>query len=58
VNLTIQWAGSNLILGWPQGILLQAPTVHGPWTTNSAAAPPSYTVSPSGTQMFYRVQVR
>jgi hypothetical protein len=58
VNLTIQWAGPNLILGWPQGILLQAPTVHGPWTTNSAAVPPSYTVSPSGTQMFYRVQVR
>jgi hypothetical protein len=58
VTLTIQQHGSDLILGWPQGILLQAPTVNGPWTTNSAAAPPSYTVSPSETQMFYRVQVR
>jgi len=58
VNLTIQQSGGNLILGWSQGILLQAPTVNGPWTTNSAAAPPSYTVSPTATQMFYRVQVR
>ena len=58
VNLTIQWSSGNLVLGWPQGILLQAPTVNGPWTTNSAALPPSHTVSPSETQMFYRVQVR
>jgi hypothetical protein len=58
VNLTIQQSGPSLILGWPQGILLQAPTVNGPWTTNSAATPPAYTVTPSGTQMFYRVQVR
>jgi hypothetical protein len=58
VSLTIHWSGGNLVLGWPQGTLLQAPTVNGPWTTNSAAAPPSYTVTPSGNQMFYRVQLR
>ena len=57
VSLTIHWSGGNLVLGWPQGTLLQAPTVNGPWTTNFAAAPPSYTVSPTGAEMFYRVQV-
>jgi hypothetical protein len=58
VTLTIEWSGPNLVLGWSQGILLQAPTVNGPWTTNSDATPPSYTVSPTDAGMFYRVQVR
>jgi len=58
VNLTIQWSGNNLLLSWPQGTLLEAPTVNGPWTTNSSAAPPSCQVSPTDSQMFYRVQVR
>ncbi|MGD0260191.1 MAG: LamG-like jellyroll fold domain-containing protein [Verrucomicrobiota bacterium] len=57
VTLTLQWSGPNLILSWPQGTLLQAPTVNGPWTPVSGAAPPSYTVTPSGAGMFYRVQV-
>jgi hypothetical protein len=44
-------------LSWPQGTLLQAPTVSGPWTTNNATSP--YIVNPTAApQMFYRVQVR
>lgn len=49
-------SGANLELDWSQGLLLQAPTVNGPWTTNSAT-PPSFTVLPTAAQQFYRVIV-
>ena len=35
--LGITLSGPNVTLTWAQGRLLQAPTVLGPWTTNSAA---------------------
>ena len=45
---------ANVVLNWSSGLLLQAPSLAGPWTTNSATSP--YTLSPAGTsQMFYRV---
>ncbi|HTI98396.1 MAG TPA: LamG-like jellyroll fold domain-containing protein, partial [Dongiaceae bacterium] len=53
VTLQSAWDGTNLILSWPAGKLLQAPAVTGPWTTTSAVSP--YTVSPSDTT-FYRLQ--
>ena len=56
VVLSIQTVGSNLQLAWPVGTLLQAPSVTGPWTTNSATSP--YTFTPSGPQEFYRVRVQ
>jgi hypothetical protein len=57
VTLQIQYSGANVQLSWPQGTLLQAPTVSGPWTTNNATSP--YIVNPTAApQMFYRVQVR
>ena len=46
----------NLILNWPQGTLLQATNVLGPWTTNYSASP--YTSTPAAPQMFYRVRVQ
>ena len=49
-------AGNNVVLTWAQGMLLQAPAVTGPWTTNSLATSP-YTNSATGTQ-FYRLQIQ
>jgi Concanavalin A-like lectin/glucanases superfamily len=48
-------AGNNVVLTWSQGVLLQAPAVTGPWTTNSAATSP-YTNAAAGSQ-FYRLQI-
>jgi hypothetical protein len=57
VSLTIQQLGGNVILTWPQGKLLEADEVTGPWTTNQAATSP-YTNAPSAARKFYRVQVQ
>ncbi len=56
VTLSIQPSGSNLILTWPQGTLLEADNVTGPWTTNNAVSP--YTNTATASQKFYRVKVR
>jgi hypothetical protein len=47
--------GGQLQLTWPSGILLQATSLNGPWTTNVNTSP--YTFTPTGAQKFYRVQV-
>jgi Concanavalin A-like lectin/glucanases superfamily/Glycosyl hydrolases family 2, sugar binding domain/Glycosyl hydrolases family 2/Glycosyl hydrolases family 2, TIM barrel domain/Immunoglobulin domain len=56
VKLDVTRAGSEIILTWPAGILLQAPTLLGPWSTNSAAVSP-YTVSLTAGNQFFRVLV-
>jgi hypothetical protein len=57
VNLTLQAvAGNNLQLTWPQGALMQATNLAGPWVTNSSASP--YTFTPTGPQEFFRVKVQ
>jgi len=56
VNLNFQQAGSNLVLSWTSGILLQATNPTGPWSINNATSP--YTNQPANPQMFYRVQVQ
>jgi hypothetical protein len=56
VTLSEQFIGGQIKLQWPTGILLQAPSVSGPWTTNSATSP--YTLSPAAPKMFYRVKVQ
>jgi hypothetical protein len=53
-TLSLQPSGGNLVVTWSAGILLQAPSLTGPWTTNSATSP--YTVTPAGGQMFYRAR--
>jgi hypothetical protein len=59
VALSAQLSGGNLVVTWPSGTLLEAPSVTGPWTPVTGAAPPSYSVPVSGAAMkFYRVQVQ
>ena len=48
--------GGKLVLTWPNGTLLEAPAVTGPWTTNLNTSP--YTNNITGPQHFYRVRVR
>ena len=55
LSLVPDGAGS-LTLTWPQGALLQSTNVTGPWVTNTAASP--YTVSPSNSQMYFKVLVK
>ncbi|MDB6022818.1 MAG: Immunoglobulin I-set domain protein, partial [Pedosphaera sp.] len=54
-NLHLGISGSSVVLTWPQGTLQEAPTVSGPWTTNSATSP--FTNTASGTK-FYRVKIK
>jgi len=56
VNLNAQHAGANILLTWPAGVLLQAPTVTGPWTTNTLAVSP-YTVPATNAVQFFKVLV-
>lgn len=55
--LSITRSGANLQVSWSPaiGILLEANSATGPWTTNGSASP--YTVGPSNAAKFYRVQV-
>jgi len=55
-NLKVQHVGGGqLQVTWPAGTLLEAPAVTGPWTTNSAPSP--YTFTPAGTQKYFRTIV-
>jgi hypothetical protein len=56
VTVYVQMAGTNVVLTWSQGILLQADTVTGPWSTNLATSP--YLLAPTLPQKFYRVRVQ
>ena len=56
VTLTLDLVGPDIVLTWPQGTLLEANELLGPWKTNNVSSP--YTNSPSGPQKFYRVLVR
>ncbi|MGA2244373.1 MAG: LamG-like jellyroll fold domain-containing protein [Verrucomicrobiota bacterium] len=55
VALSWQASGTNLVLSWLRGTLLQAPNLVGPWTPNSSATSP-YTLVPGEAQMFYRTR--
>jgi alpha-galactosidase len=54
VNVGLQKNGNNLNLTWPQGTLLQATNVTGPWLAVTNALSP-VTVSLTNASMFYRV---
>jgi len=45
----------SFAIAWPQGTLLQATNVTGPWTTNTAVSPCG--VAPTNAQMYFRVKV-
>jgi hypothetical protein len=51
----LQTGGTNPVLNWAAGSLLQANTLEGPWTTNQSASP--FTVVPTNSQMFYRLRL-
>jgi len=55
-KISISHSGSNVVLTWASGQLLEAPTLEGPWTTNSAATSP-YTVPATSGNQFFRVLV-
>ena len=57
-TLTVQQSGGSIILSWPYGILLQAPAVNGPWDPVPGSPTSPYTNAPTGTMLFYRVQVQ
>jgi hypothetical protein len=54
-SLGLQKNGANFQLTWPQGTLLQADEITGPWTTDLVTAP--CVVTPSTPQKFYRIRV-
>jgi hypothetical protein len=56
VLLSLQRVGGNIQLSWPQGTLLEANTITGPYSTNNAASP--YTFAPTGAAKFFKVKVR
>jgi len=56
VILNIEKVGTNLRVIWPEGTLLEAANVTGPWTTNVNASP--YTFAPSEAKKFFRVKVQ
>jgi hypothetical protein len=60
VSLKIAKSGSNVQITWMPGAtlgtLLQAPSLTGPWTPVSGIFTPSYTFTPTGTQMYFRLQ--
>jgi hypothetical protein len=56
ITLAIQQVGTNLQLTWPQGTLLEANDVGGPYTTNVNTSP--YLFAPTGTKKFFRVRVQ
>jgi PKD repeat protein len=50
------YTGSQLILNWNQGLLLEATNVAGPWITNAAATSP-YTNDMTMPMMFFKVKI-
>jgi len=58
VKLSVQkTAGNSLQFIWPQGVLLEATNVSGPWLTNATAASP-FPVNPTALEKYYRVRVQ
>jgi hypothetical protein len=50
----LQKTGNNLNLTWPQGTLLQAASITGPWLAVTNAISP-INVTPTNASIFYRV---
>jgi hypothetical protein len=48
--------GQDLLLTWPEGTLLQANDMTGPWSLSGAVSP--YSVAPTAAKKFYRVKVQ
>jgi hypothetical protein len=55
-TITITRSGSNVVLNWQTGTLLESTNLLGPWTTNSAAVS-GYSVPATNAVKFFRLQV-
>jgi hypothetical protein len=55
--ITIGRSGSNVVLNWHSGVLLQSSSVTGPWTPVTGAVSPYTAPVTVGGSEFYRVQV-
>jgi hypothetical protein len=49
-------SGTNIILTWPTGSLLEAPTLSGPWTATTGVVSP-YTVPATNSEQFFKILV-
>jgi len=56
VELAAQLTAGKLQISWSAGTLQSAPALLGPWTAVGGATPPTYVVSPTNGQQFYRVE--
>ena len=54
VTLGIAASGTNVVLSWPSGTLVEATNLLGPWITNSAAVSP-FTVAATNTSEFFKI---
>jgi len=54
--ITATVSGNQLTVSWSAGTLQEATSLTGPWTPVPGASAPSYTVTMSGPQMFFRVK--
>ena len=55
IDLAIEQSGANAVLNYSGGTLLQAPTLLGPWTTNSMPSPAS--IPASNSTQFFKLKV-
>jgi fibronectin type 3 domain-containing protein len=58
VTLSIEASSGSVTIGWPGGTLQSATNVVGPWDDVTNAVPPSYQVTPTDPQQFFRVKVQ
>jgi uncharacterized protein YjdB len=56
-TITITHSGSNVVLSWGTGTLLESTNLLGPWTTNNAAVS-GYSVPATNTAKFFRLLVQ
>jgi len=55
-TLTVSRSGNQVQISFSSGILESAGSITGSWSTVTNASPPSYLVTPAGTQQFFRAR--
>lgn len=53
--INVNFNGTNFILNWPSGTLLESTNLSGPWITNPVISP--YTLTPTQSQKFFKAIV-
>ncbi|HLX69458.1 MAG TPA: LamG-like jellyroll fold domain-containing protein, partial [Verrucomicrobiae bacterium] len=57
VSLAVGILGTNPVISWSGGTLVQSDTPSGPWTPVPGASPPTYQITPSAGAKFYRIKL-